>query len=216
MEPSDASFLGLKLYEWLTLLGIITGPIVAVCITLAIEGRRQKRERRTIIARILMGTRHTPADAQYNGAINLIPMEFNDRKDIMAAWQKYIEAVRLRPTEENRQAQNEIVTATQSTLIYKITKYLGYDISENDIRSTAYLSGGFVDRDNLMLGSWHAMIRIANALERQSETIEQVSPNQVEPAPGRTSSFPNRPGVNVVGLMPVHSTRMRQAGSVGQ
>ena len=165
----DPAFLGLKLYEWLTLLGIIIGPIAAVLITLKFEGRRQRRDLQTSIARTLMSTRHLPADANYNGAINLIPIEFNDNAKIMSAWRAYMESVQFTPTDENRPKHEEIVAARQSTLIFLILKFLGYDLSENDIRTSAYASNGFVWRDNLYLEAMASWPRIAKALERSIE-----------------------------------------------
>ncbi|MGO9994125.1 MAG: DUF6680 family protein [Steroidobacteraceae bacterium] len=61
----------MKLNDWLTLIAIVLGPISAVCITLWIEHRRRLRERRLYVTRMLLMTRHLPADPQYNAAINL-------------------------------------------------------------------------------------------------------------------------------------------------
>lgn len=180
--PSDATYWGLKLYEWLTLIGVILGPLVAVAISLWVEGRRQSVDRRAVIARTLMGTRHLPADPQYNGAINLVPIEFNNVKPIMTAWHAYIAAVRYQPTEANVQTHIEELAAKQSTLIFQILSHLGYRLSENDIRTTAYTSQAFAARENLFLNAWASWIRIADALEGQAAeaTAQQAPPH---PAP---------------------------------
>jgi hypothetical protein len=159
--------LGLKLYEWLTLGGVIIGPIVAVAITLIVEGRRQSNDRQANIARTLIGTRHVPADPLYNGAINLIPVEFNKNARVMQAWREYMRLVRQQPTEANAAVHDEDVKAKQSTLIYEILVTLGYTLSESDLRTTAYLSQASVNRELIFLRAWDSWPRIAAALEGQ-------------------------------------------------
>lgn len=60
--------------------------------------RRRVHERKLHIMRMLLATRHIPADGQYNAAINLIPAEFNKQKEVIDAWRKYHELVRQQPT----------------------------------------------------------------------------------------------------------------------
>src|SRR3546814_19133659 len=67
--------------EILTLIAVIVGPIVAVVITLWVDGRRRDREQKIIVLRLLLATRHIPADPRFLTAINLIPVEFNARRD---------------------------------------------------------------------------------------------------------------------------------------
>jgi hypothetical protein len=73
----------MHLNDWLTLAAILLGPIVAVAITLWIEGRRRQRDTRMIVLRQLMATRHLPGDPMYSAAVNLIPVEFNDEAEVM-------------------------------------------------------------------------------------------------------------------------------------
>src|SRR3546814_1173640 len=82
--------------EILTLIAVIVGPIVAVVITLWVDGRRRDREQKIIVLRLLLATRHIPADPSFLTAINLIPVEFNARRDVMQAYNEFIEATRQR------------------------------------------------------------------------------------------------------------------------
>ncbi len=54
---------GMKLNDCLTLGAIVVGPTFAVAITLIIEKTRRTTERRLHIMRMLLATRHMPADA---------------------------------------------------------------------------------------------------------------------------------------------------------
>jgi hypothetical protein len=158
-------------YEWLTLGGIVLGPIVAVALTLWIEGRRRKRDQQIQLMRMLLTTRHLPSDAAYTIAINTIPIEFNRSSKVMAAWQIYIEAVRYHPSPENAEAQFKDTVAKQTKLIFEIMRELGFKLAETDIQNSAYAAGGFIERDNIMINGWRAWPRIAEALEFQNRTF---------------------------------------------
>lgn len=163
--------LGLKPYEWLTLIGVVTGPIVAVAITLWIEGRRRRRDQQVNTMRMLLNTRHLPSDPAYTVAINTVPIEFNGRPKVMNAWKTYIDAVRFTPTEQNAEAHYADVRIKQTKLIFEIMQDLGFELSETDIQNSAYAAGGFIERDNLSVEGWRAWKRIADALELQTQFL---------------------------------------------
>jgi hypothetical protein len=161
-ETSQAIFLGITLKDAITAILI---PIVAVMTTLLLQDLQQKRERRMQILRMLMSTRHLPADPHYNAAINLIPVEFNKERAIMAAWRAYIEQVRFRPARENQQAHEQQNAVKQTKLITAIMRKMGLKHSEAEVQSDAYASSGFVWRDDLYLDSLKAQRDAANAMK---------------------------------------------------
>jgi hypothetical protein len=161
-------------YSWLTLFAIVLGPVIAVAITLVTEHFRRVRERRIQIMRMLLATRHMPADAQYNTAINLIPAEFNDQKEVMDAWRKYHSLVREHPDEQSRADHTKRTTVAQSALIYQIMRSVGLKLSEGDIQTEAYVSQGFVDRDALYIASLQALPEIAAAIKAQVGLTQMI------------------------------------------
>ena len=173
MNATDATpiFVGLKLYELLTLAGVIVGPITAVAISLWAEHRRRQREARTTILKMLLNTRGMPSDAAWSIAINMIPIEFNGHKAVVQAWRDYIECVRYRPTDENRSAHDGNLNAKQTTLIHKIMVALGIGLSESDIQTESYIAEGYLRRDNLYLDSLAATRDIANHLKSQTDIL---------------------------------------------
>jgi hypothetical protein len=178
MTTTDTLYLGLKLYEWLTLVGILIGPIAAVAITLWVEGRRRDRDQQVQLMRMLLSTRHLPGDAAYTVAINMIPVEFNKCPKIITAWNAYIEAVRYRAAPENEHAQFKDTLAKQTKLIFEVMSYLGFQLAETDIQNSAYAAGGFIERDNITLDAWRAWPRIAEALELNNKLfLGQVTPD---------------------------------------
>jgi hypothetical protein len=169
---NEVLYWGLKFSELVTLFGVIVGPIVAVGMTLFVEARRRQRDSRIQIMRMILNTRHLPADPSYNAAINLIPVEFNSDEKIMVAWKEYISHVRVRPSTENRSDHDVLTLAKQTTLIFRLMKNLGFNLTETEIQTSAYASEGSMIRDNLYLASLDAAIRSAVALEKQTTWLE--------------------------------------------
>ena len=157
----------MTLNEWLTLVAIIVGPIVAVAITLWVESRRRKSESRMVVARLLMATRHLPGDANYSTAINLIPIEFHDCKAVMTAFKEYGRQIRnaLPDTEEGRQLMHRETMTAQTKLLSAVLQAMGMRVSEADLALEAYAAGGMIQRDNIYIESLVAQTRIARALE---------------------------------------------------
>jgi hypothetical protein len=181
----ETLYWGLRFGEWVSLVGLFLGPIVAVLVTLYIEGRRRTRDQHIQIMRMLLSTRHLAGDPLYSVAINLIPIEFNDSKPIMAAWRTYIEAVRFKPTEDNAEEHNRLLLSKQTKLIFELLKHLKFDLPETDIQTSAYAADAFIQRDNILLGSQIAMADIANSLRRQTDFLQGVPQQPVERAEAR-------------------------------
>ncbi len=153
--------------EILTLIAIVTGPIAAVLITLWIDGRRRRRDARLIVARMMMSTRQIPADPGWQTAINLLRVEFAKDRDVIAALLDYHTAARKEraSSDERQRAQDDELKARQAKLVSAVLKAVGLDVKESDLLLEAYVSDGFVMRDNLAINSQIAQLRIAKALE---------------------------------------------------
>lgn len=176
---------GLQPYEWLTLVGIILGPIVAVLISIWLEGRRRDYDQKLIILRLLLTTRHLVGDPNYSAAINLIPVEFAGEHAVQTAYREFIEAAHADVTEENRQKAHERTVTKQTKLIYAIARSMKFNIAETDIQTAAYASEGWIQRDNLALDSQKAMRDIANILWTQTRLAAGESWDEIlgKPAP---------------------------------
>src|SRR3546814_14427048 len=114
--------------EFATMAAILIGPIAAVALQLNHERRKKTTEFQAQTMRTLLATRHLPGDAYYSTAINLIPVDFNKNKMVMAAHKEYIEQITYQPTPENLEAYNKRVMAKQTSLIFEMAKVLGYEI----------------------------------------------------------------------------------------
>lgn len=158
----------------LTLLAIIVGPVAAVLITLFHQQRREQRERRLQIVRMLMATRHLPSDPNYSLAINLIPVEFHGDKGVLEAFKAYSKEIRKEPRRDEHgvELDNLELRTAQIKLVSAVLRSIGIAASEADLAIEAYASRGMMARDELWLRSLDAQIRTANALERSLPETE--------------------------------------------
>lgn len=170
---ADPVFLGLKLYELLTLAGVFAGPLSAVLITLWIDRRRRRSDARTQVLRMMLTTRRLPSDPAYLMAINLIEVEFNDCDDVMKARREYLELVSQDVSEERKPDHDQRMQAKQATMIVGMMKAVGLKASESEILTDAYISQGFIYRDNLYLDSLKAMRDVAEALKVSNWLVAQ-------------------------------------------
>jgi len=156
--------------ELLTLIGIFLGPIFAVLISLWLEERRRSRDQKIIVLRMLLSTRHIPADPGFSVAINLVPVEFNRSKAVMTAYKEFIEAVQ-KPSHGTDTPQLQTSGAKTTKLIYEISRELGFDIRESDIQYAGYAASGWIERDQITIDSQRAMRNIAEVLWLQTRIL---------------------------------------------
>ena len=151
---------------------MVLSPIVAVLITLWVEGRRRDREGKMAVVRMLMATRHLPSDPSYSTAINLLRVEFADCRPVMNAYREYHRNIRREQpgTMEGVVMLDQDISGSQTKLLSAVMNAVGMKVSEVDLSIEAYAAAGFIARDNLYLASLAAQSRIAEALERSVPT----------------------------------------------
>lgn len=159
-------------FDWLTVAAIVIGPLSAVGITLWNEHRRRKREARTQILKMLLNTWAVPSDPAFTVGMNMILVEFNDRPKIMAARRAYVDQAWNTPTAENVAAHDTQMSAKLSALTHEITKELGFDIPESDIKTQTYIAKGYVDNALLQEASLRATCSIAESLHEQTGLLK--------------------------------------------
>src|SRR5262249_24204076 len=80
--------------EWLTLLAIVLGPILAVQAEKWIERLREEKREKLIIFRTLMRTRNNIVSHEHVDALNMIPLVFSKKKrkdlEVLKKWDSYL------------------------------------------------------------------------------------------------------------------------------
>lgn len=81
--------------DWLMIIAVLVGPIIAVQLTRYLDNLKERKERKLAIFKVLMATRAYNVSWTHVEALNRIDLEFdhNNRKEkaVIAAWKEYIE-----------------------------------------------------------------------------------------------------------------------------
>ncbi len=134
--------------EYLTILAIILGPILAVQIESHLEKNRELRKRREKVFALLMATRATILSQQHVEALNVIDVIFYSKGDrdknakaVREAWKIYLDHLFNVPLPENKSA-NEIWDEKRkdllASLLKKMAECLEYDYDEVLLKRAAY------------------------------------------------------------------------------
>lgn len=178
---ADHLFLGLKLFEWLTLCGVFAGPFFAILTTRWLEERRRTYDSRLQIIRAILTTRRFGGDGTYLAAVNLIEIEFNDCAAVMTARDAYLKMVFEKPAPEREEDHLQRTAVKQAELIHEMMKAVGLKTKIGSIMTDAYVSEGFVKRDAIYLDSLVAMRDVASALQESNRLMS----GQVAEDPGK-------------------------------
>jgi len=176
----------MKLYEILTLVAIVLGPILAVQAQKYLERRRDNRNRRLGIFKTLMATRGSSLSSMHVEALNRIDLEFSDDKKyqkIIEAWKEYFDNLGHRAETEEQLAvwgaKNEELLAN---LLYEMGQSLGYKFDKVLIKRNIYSPIGHarVERENELirkglLDVLNAETAIPMTLINDDETLKKQS-----------------------------------------
>jgi hypothetical protein len=140
----------------ITVLAIITGPVLAVQAQKWLDNRRGLRERKLHVFRILMATRATSLSPGHVEALNLIDIEFSNKKRrerrVTNAWKVYLDNLSNKPEgDDETRAWNTRNEDLLTRLLWEMGSCLGYDFDEVHIRRGAYIPVGLSNIER----EWH-------------------------------------------------------------
>ena len=88
-------FAGMKTSDWLMILAVFLGPIIAVRLTRYLDDKKEVRERKIKIFKTLMATRAYTISWEHVTALNQIDLEFDKankkEKAVIDAWKEYLD-----------------------------------------------------------------------------------------------------------------------------
>jgi len=76
---------------WMNILAILFSPVVAVLVTIFLQGRKEKRDQKLWIFNTLIATRHTPIVDENVRALNMIDVVFHDAIRVRDLWHEYFD-----------------------------------------------------------------------------------------------------------------------------
>jgi hypothetical protein len=144
---------------------VILGPILAVQAQKWIEEWKQAKGRKLSVFKILMATRGTPVSPRHVEALNVIDLEFSDRKPkekaVLEAWKVYHSHLYDVPrdyADPAYQSKQEVWDAGRKeclvNLLFAMSQALGYSFDEVQLKKGAYVPQAHADLETeLFLGS---------------------------------------------------------------
>lgn len=132
-----------------TIVAVILGPILAVCVTRYIDESRLKQTRRMDVFRTLMRTRRMRLNPDHVGALNLVEIEFYGENAVIESWKAYWTHLRQAlPVDPNQQQQFlRDQEGLLTKLLHAIAKTLEFNIEQLEIFEGGYVPQGWVDDD---------------------------------------------------------------------
>jgi hypothetical protein len=149
----------MRLVDWLTIIAIFLGPVVAVRVTRFLDEQREIRERKLQIFKTLMATRAYTVSWPHVEALNRIDLEFDKdnkgEKAVIEAWKAYHDLLGNDkiPMEQWGVMRVDLLVE----LLYKMAVVLDYDFDKTHIKNSSYSPRAHGD------------------LEQQQETIRRLT-----------------------------------------
>lgn len=174
--------------DWIMILAILLAPVIAVQASQYLERRRQIKEGKLRVFKILMATRASTLAPAHVEALNMIDVEFygDNKKDkaVVQAWKAYLDHL----ADQNYPKETWGVKRTDLLvdLLYAMADCLGYDFDKTHIKNSAYTPKGYgeVEDDQFLLrkgllgllkGKISLPVYLVNSLEQpEKEGIEEA------------------------------------------
>lgn len=157
----------ITLFEILTVIALVVGPVLAVIIARNMETRHAKRERRMDIFRTLMRTRRSRLLPDHVGALNLVEIEFKDESAVIKEWKAYFEDLCTdHPKRTEEQIENEMTPEEKqqrftkfderigryreklfAKVLHAIAKVLDFEVEQLEIFEGGYAPQAYADID---------------------------------------------------------------------
>ena len=111
----------------INIIAILLSPVVAVCVSIYLQRRHERIERKQKVFEILMSTRHSIAIDEQVRALNMIDAVFFSDAEVRKLWHEYFDML------HNEGLNNELGWKTRQKkfleLLTEMAKSLGYGMS---------------------------------------------------------------------------------------
>ena len=135
----------MSLTDVLMVAAVLLAPLIAIQVSVFLETRREKRQRRLNLFRTLMMTRAARLVPDHVNALNMIDIEFSgtdaESKEVRAAWKAYLDI--LNSADLSSEIWNEKAHDLFVDLLYHLAVHVGYDFDRTHLRRNAYFPRGF-------------------------------------------------------------------------
>lgn len=126
--------------DWLMILAVLLGPIIAVQLTRYIDSKKEQRNRRLSIFKVLMSTRGVSLAPAHVEALNRIDLEFDTKKsgdrEVISAWKAYLDLLGDKKIPPEQWGLRRIDLFVE--LLHKMAGVLDYQFDKTHIKNSTY------------------------------------------------------------------------------
>lgn len=174
-----------------------TGPVAAVLVTRWVDKLRDREKRRLEIFRALMRTRKMPLSQDHVSAINLIEVEFHERKKVMAGLKELLdhfhEGYGVNKTVDELKAANDKSDMLRTSLLSAMADALGYKFEQMEIHRGGYTPQGWgVELDEQMTAR-RGLAELLSGRRTLPISVLPFAGNPVAAQPQQPQVFPPKP-----------------------
>ena len=177
-------------FSVLTILAILFSPVIAIQVSVYLNERKEKKDRRLLIFRTLMATRASYLSYDHVRALNSIDVEFygNDResKAVVEAWKVYLNHLNDRNfAHASMEAWDSKAKDLLVDLLARMAICLRYEFDKASISKTSYTPDGYAQMEvdqlairkglvELLLGKHPMLVRIVSGEpeEKQKQLMQ--------------------------------------------
>lgn len=141
--------------DWLMIIAVLVGPIIAVQLTRYRDNLKERKERKLAIFKVLMATRAYNVSWTHVEALNRIDLEFdhNNRKEkaVIAAWKEYLDILSNSSISPEQWGMKRIDLMVE--LLHKMSRVLDYDFDKTHIKNSFYspMAHGAIEDEQVAL-----------------------------------------------------------------
>lgn len=126
--------------DWMMILAVLLGPIIAVQLTRYLDNKKEERTRKLEVFKTLMATRAYTISWDHVVALNRIDLEFDKdnkkEKAVIEAWKAYLDLLGDKEMPPEQWAVKRIDLLVE--LLHKMAQVLDYDFDKTHIKNSSY------------------------------------------------------------------------------
>ena len=136
--------------DWVMILAVFSGPIVAVQLTKFLDTKKEKRQRKLDIFKTLMSTRSYSTSWDHVMTLNRIDLEFETsnqkEKAVIEAWKQYLDLLGDKSIPVDQWLAKRVELLVE--LLHKMALVLDYDFDKTHIKNSSYSPEAHGNIDN--------------------------------------------------------------------
>jgi hypothetical protein len=140
----------MQIQDWLMILAVLAGPIIAVQLTRFVDSKKEQRDRKLQIFKTLMATRAYAVSPQHVEALNRIDLEFSNKhkkeRNVVYAWKEYLDLLGDQDMPKDQWGTKRVERLVD--LLHSMAQVLNYEFDKTHIKNSAYAPVAHGDIEN--------------------------------------------------------------------